>query len=71
MLHQQDGAAVLVPHPADGLRQLRRLGIRLGLVRTFQNVEVIKELTLIDNVLIGAHTDFKATILVRRPARPG
>ena len=37
--------------------------IRLGLVRTFQNVEVIKELTLIDNVLIGAHTDFKATIL--------
>ena len=37
--------------------------IRLGLVRTFQNVEVIRELTLIDNVLIGAHTDFKATIL--------
>lgn len=36
--------------------------IRLGLVRTFQNVEVIKELSLIDNVLIGAHTDFKATI---------
>ena len=36
--------------------------IKLGLVRTFQNVEVIKELSLIDNVLIGAHTDFKATI---------
>lgn len=36
--------------------------IRLGLVRTFQNVEVIRELSLIDNVLIGAHTDFKATI---------
>ena len=36
--------------------------IRLGLVRTFQNVEVIKELSLIDNVLIGAHTDFKSTI---------
>ena len=36
--------------------------IKLGLVRTFQNVEVIKELTLVDNVLIGAHTDFKATI---------
>ena len=36
--------------------------IRLGLVRTFQNVEVIKELSLIDNVLIGAHIDFKATV---------
>jgi branched-chain amino acid transport system ATP-binding protein len=35
--------------------------IRLGLVRTFQNVEVIKELSLIDNVLIGGHIDFKAT----------
>ena len=36
--------------------------IKLGLVRTFQNVEVIKELTLLDNVLIGAHIDFKATV---------
>ena len=35
--------------------------IKLGLVRTFQNVEVIKELTLLDNVLIGAHIDFTAT----------
>jgi branched-chain amino acid transport system ATP-binding protein len=37
--------------------------IRLGLVRTFQNVEVIKELTLIDNVLIGGHTRFRASVL--------
>ncbi|MDR2506197.1 MAG: ABC transporter ATP-binding protein [Oscillospiraceae bacterium] len=36
--------------------------IKLGLVRTFQNVEVIKELPLIDNVLIGAHTSFKASV---------
>ena len=36
--------------------------IKLGLVRTFQNVEVIKELSLLDNVLIGAHIDFKATV---------
>ena len=35
--------------------------IKLGLVRTFQNVEVIKELSLLDNVLIGAHIEFKAT----------
>lgn len=37
--------------------------IRLGLVRTFQNVELIRELSLIDNVLVGAHIDFKSTIL--------
>lgn len=36
--------------------------IRLGLVRTFQNVEVIKELSLLDNVLIGGHIDFKASV---------
>jgi len=36
--------------------------INLGLVRTFQNVEVIPELSLIDNVLIGAHVDFKANM---------
>ncbi len=36
--------------------------IKLGLVRTFQNVELIRELSIIDNVLIGAHTDFEATI---------
>jgi branched-chain amino acid transport system ATP-binding protein len=36
--------------------------IKLGLVRTFQNVEMIREISLIDNVLVGAHTDFKATV---------
>jgi branched-chain amino acid transport system ATP-binding protein len=36
--------------------------IHYGLVRTFQNVEIIKELSLLDNVLIGAHIDFKATV---------
>ena len=36
--------------------------IRYGLVRTFQNVEVIPELSLIDNVLIGGHIDFTSTM---------
>ena len=35
--------------------------IRKGLVRTFQNVELINELPIIDNVLIGANIDFKAS----------
>jgi branched-chain amino acid transport system ATP-binding protein len=33
--------------------------IRLGLARTFQNVELIRELTVIDNLLVGAHINFK------------
>jgi len=45
----------LVGHPTHTV-------IRYGLVRTFQNVEVIHELSLIDNVLIGGHIDFRATM---------
>jgi len=33
--------------------------IGLGLVRTFQNVELIRELSILDNVLVGAHIDYK------------
>lgn len=37
--------------------------IRKGLVRTFQNVELIKELSVIDNVLVGGHIEFKSSII--------
>ncbi|MCL1989989.1 MAG: ABC transporter ATP-binding protein [Defluviitaleaceae bacterium] len=33
--------------------------IKLGLVRTFQNVELIGDLTLLDNLLIGAHIAYQ------------
>lgn len=36
--------------------------IKLGIVRTFQNVELIRELSILDNVLVGAHIDFKTSI---------
>ena len=36
--------------------------IRKGLVRTFQNVELIRELSIIDNILVGCHIDFNASI---------
>lgn len=39
--------------------------IGLGLVRTFQNVELIRELSILDNVLVGAHIDFKSSILAQ------
>ncbi len=37
--------------------------IEQGLVRTFQNIELVKDLSVIDNVLIGAHSQFKSDII--------
>ncbi|QVK21788.1 ABC transporter ATP-binding protein [Mycoplasmatota bacterium] len=36
--------------------------IKEGLVRTFQNVELVADLSILDNVLIGAHTLYKKGI---------
>lgn len=55
------------PDNADG--QINLVGrpvhtiINYGLVRTFQNVEIIGELPLVDNVLIGGHVDFHSSML--------
>lgn len=43
-------------------RQVHNI-IRLGLVRTFQNVELIRELTVLDNLLVGAHISYKTGFL--------
>ncbi len=37
--------------------------INHGLVRTFQNIELVPDLSIIDNILIGAHNQFKSGIL--------
>lgn len=39
--------------------------IGLGLVRTFQNLELIRELSILDNVLIGAHVDFTSGVIAQ------
>jgi len=55
-------------HKAAGAEEIDLVGrpvhtiIRYGLVRTFQNVEVVPELSVLDNVLVGGHIDFKATM---------
>lgn len=36
--------------------------IHEGLVRTFQNIELINELSLLDNLLVGAHIHYKTGI---------
>ena len=37
--------------------------IKLGLVRTFQNVELIADLSLLDNLLVGAHIAYTTGLL--------
>jgi len=37
--------------------------INQGLVRTFQNLEIIKELSVIDNILVGSHIFFKSNLV--------
>lgn len=36
--------------------------IDTGIVRTFQNVELVKELSIVDNVLVGSHKEFKSNL---------
>lgn len=37
--------------------------VKTGIVRTFQNVELIWELSVLDNLLVAGHTLFKANLL--------
>lgn len=37
--------------------------IKHGMVRTFQNVELVPELTVLQNVLVGGHIDFKTNFV--------
>ena len=36
--------------------------VKKGIVRTFQNVEVVKEVTVLENLLIAAHTQYHSTL---------
>lgn len=37
--------------------------VKTGLIRTFQNLELIQDLSLLDNLLVGSHTFYKSTAL--------
>lgn len=36
--------------------------VKKGIVRTFQNVEVIKEISVLDNLLVAAHSQYKSSL---------
>lgn len=65
--YRPDSGTILFKDKKGNISNLRELNVHeiigLGLVRTFQNIELIRELSILDNVLIGAHTDFKASIV--------
>lgn len=39
--------------------------IKKGIVRTFQNVEVIKEVSVLDNLLIAAHSQYRSNLFAQ------
>jgi branched-chain amino acid transport system ATP-binding protein len=36
---------------------------RAGIMRTFQNILVLKEISVLDNVMLGLHTDYKTSLI--------
>ena len=39
--------------------------VKKGIVRTFQNVEVVKEISVIDNLLVAAHSQYKSSLFTQ------
>jgi ABC-type branched-subunit amino acid transport system ATPase component len=61
VLPPDGGSFHLGPHRADGLAAHEIA--RLGLARTFQNVELFRNMTILENVMVGCHTRTRTGIL--------
>jgi branched-chain amino acid transport system ATP-binding protein len=63
------GDILLAGRPLSGLSPDKVL--RRGIARTFQNIRLFNNMTVLENVLVGQHTQLKASILgdVFRPPR--
>jgi branched-chain amino acid transport system ATP-binding protein len=44
--------------------------IKTGIVRTFQNIELVTELTILENVLVAAHTQYETGFFAHMFATP-
>jgi branched-chain amino acid transport system ATP-binding protein len=61
LYHPQKGSIAFGATPLDGLPPHRRA--RLGIARSFQNIALFKEMSVIDNILIGRHLRFRTGML--------
>lgn len=64
ILHQEDGQTIRLNDVA--VHDV----VSHGIVRTFQNIQLVGDLSVLDNVLIGAHKQFKTSILGQLLRRP-
>ncbi|PAT01669.1 ABC transporter ATP-binding protein [Candidatus Izimaplasma bacterium ZiA1] len=65
--YKDDTGEIIFENKAGKIVDLNKVSvtkvINHGLVRTFQNVELVKDLSIIDNVLIGGHNQYKTGVL--------
>jgi branched-chain amino acid transport system ATP-binding protein len=63
--YKPDAGTIMFDSKLKGMMNLVELKphqvIRHGLVRTFQNVELVNTLSVIDNLMVGAHIAFRST----------
>ncbi len=67
--HQTSGTVYLEERDISGLSPERLA--RLGMVRTFQNIELFGGMTVLENVMVGLHTRSKSGILACAFKSPG
>jgi branched-chain amino acid transport system ATP-binding protein len=61
-LHTQDEGSILFKgRPLEGLKSHER--VRLGMSRTFQNIRLFSQMTVLENVMVGRHCRTRAGLL--------
>lgn len=64
--YKEDEGSIMFLDNKDNLIDLNAVKvtdvIKHGLVRTFQNIELVQDLSILDNVLIGGHTKYRSNI---------
>jgi len=64
LYHPQEGSIKFYNHQEHLLTSLKPYEIaRLGIARSFQNIELFKHMTVLDNIMLGRHVHLKSNIL--------